>query len=159
MVKISKRIKTFGICAILLCLTICFATVNAAEDTDTELPSPISFKCDAQLVKNAVLIDTVNFALSESNPAITYTISETDSDLIFVFNDVSTSINVTLIEGDGSKYCVGFHGKSNQIYAQIIPGLEYTFELSLGVISSADMKQTEIVDCCSGLLKIYQLPK
>ena len=56
-----------------------------------------------------------------------------------------------------SEYCVGFRGKSNTIYVQINPDLKYEFELSLGVIVSDDMKQTEVVDNCSGLLEIYRV--
>ena len=152
-----KKIKTLGICAILLGLIVGFNTAKAAENESTELPIPISFKCVKHLMKNAVLIETINFELSESNAAITRAIPETDSDLIFVFHDVSSSINVSLIEENDNKYCVGFHGKSNTIYVQINPDLKYEFELSLGVIVSDDMKQTETVDYCSGLLEIYQV--
>ena len=157
------KLKNIVLCilAVVMVLAMSFriTAANAAGNESTELPSPISFKCDAQLVKNAVLIDTINFELSESNPAITYTISETDSDLIFIFSDVSSSVNISLIVGDGSEHCVGFRGKSNEIYVQINPNLEYEFELSLGVICSDDMKHTEIVDYCSGNLEIYQLKR
>ncbi len=159
MMQNLRRIKILGLCAILLCLSVGFTPADAVENESTELPAPLSFKrvTGPQLIKNAVLIDTVDFELSESNPAITYPISETDSDLIFVFHDVSSSVNMSLIVGDGSRHCVGFHGTSNTIYARISPDLEYEFELSLGVISSHDMKRTETVDYCSGLLEIYQV--
>jgi len=152
-----KRIKIFGIIYILFGLSVIFAEAKAVGNEGTELPVPISFKCDVQLMKNAVLIDAIDFELSELNPATSYTISETDSDLVFIFDDVSTSVNMSLIIGNSSKYCVGFRGKSNAIYVQISPDLKYQFELSLGIIGSDDMKQTEIVNRCSGHLEIYQV--
>ncbi len=147
-----RRIKILGICVFLFSLSVGFTTIKAAENESTELLSPISFKSvtGPQLMKNAVLIDTVYFELSGSDATMTFPIFNTDSDLIFVFHDVSTAINMSLIIGNDSKYCVGVHGKSNTIYVQISPDLEYEFELSPGV-------QTEFFDCCSGLLEIYQV--
>lgn len=157
MVKIMRKTKILGICIICFCLKIAFTAVEVTGNEGAELPTPISFKCDTRLIEKAVLIDTIDFELSESNDAITYPISETDSDLIFMFHDVSTAINVSLIIEKDSKYCVGFSGESATIYAQINPNLEHEFELSLGSIGSDDMKQTEIVNYCSGVLEIYQV--
>lgn len=152
-----KKIGFLGICAILLSLSVGFTAGEVAENESTAVPIPISFKHDKKLMKSTVLIETVNFELSESNAAITYPVPETDSDLFFVFHDVSSSINVTLVVENDNEYCVGFHGKSNTIYVQINPDLKYEFELSLGVIVSDDMKKTEVVDNCSGLLEIYRV--
>lgn len=157
--QILRRIKTLCLCAILLGLSVGLTTVDAAEDEGPVLMSPLSFERDRdpKLMKNALLIDTIDFELSESNAAITYTIPETDSDLIFVFHDVSPAVTMSLISGNCIAAKVGFRGESSTIYAWINPDLEYEFELSLGFISSDDMKQTEMVDYCSGLLDIYQV--
>lgn len=157
--KILRGITHLGFCAILLAMLVGFTSVEAPENESTELatPIPISFKNVSHLMKNAVLVETINFELSESNPTITPVIPETNSDLIFVFRDVSSSINMSLTTGTDAEYCVGFHMKSDEIYVKKIPDLEYEFELSLGVVVSDDMKQTEIVDYCSGLLEIYQV--
>ena len=152
-----KKIAFLGICTILLSVSVGFTAGEAAENESTAVPVPISFKHDKKLMKNMVLIETIDFELSESNAAITYPVPETDSDLFFVFHDVSSSINMSLIVENDSEYCVGFRGKSNTIYVQINPDLKYEFELSLGVIVSDDMKQTEVVDNCSGLLEIYRV--
>lgn len=157
MMKILRKIKIWGICIVCFCLIVAFTAVEVTGNERTELPSPISFKCDTRLIENAVLIDTINFELSESNDAITYPISETDSDLIFMFHDVSTAINVSLIIEKDSKYCVGSSEERTTIYAQINPNLEHEFELSLGSVISDDMKQTEVVDYCRGVLEIYQV--
>jgi len=66
--KNAKRRKILGFCAILLCLSVGFTATKAEANEGTELPAPISFKCDTQLVKNSVPIDTIEFELSESNP-------------------------------------------------------------------------------------------
>lgn len=152
-----KVLKLAGIFVVLLGLSVSAITAEATENKSTELPSPVSFKCDAQLMKNAALIDTIDFELSKTNPAKTYTIPETDSDLIFVFDDVNSSVNMSLTTEDDGEYHVGFRGKDNVIYVQKSSDMEDQFELSLGVISSDDMKQTEIVDDCSGHLEIYQV--
>lgn len=157
MLKAMKKTRFIGFLFILFGLCIGVASVHAAGNESTELPSPISFWCDTQLMKNAVQMDAIDFELSESNPAVAYKIAETDSNLIFKFDDVSTAVNMSLLVGDGSEYCVGFHKKSNEIYVQINPDLEYEFELSLGVVGSYDMKQAKIVDACSGRLEIYQV--
>ena len=141
----------------LFLLKNCFYCGGSDRKRRRRVADPDFFKCDTRLIENAVLIDTIDFELSESNDAITYPISETDSDLIFMFHDVSTAINVSLIIEKDSKYCVGFSGESATIYAQINPNLEHEFELSLGSIGSDDMKQTEIVNYCSGVLEIYQV--
>lgn len=154
--RILRKIKIWGICIICFCLSTAFTTSEAAGNESEALTLPLSFGCDKRLIENGVLIDTIDFELSESNAAITYPISKTDSDLIFVFHDVSTAVNVTLITEKESKDCVGFRGKSDTIYAKINPDLEYELELSLGVVISDDMKQMKTVDSCSGVLEVYQ---
>lgn len=153
------KLKKLVSCILVVVMVLAMGTTVEVTGTERaeELPTPISFKCDTRLIENAVLIDTINFELSESNDAITYPISETDSDLIFMFHDVSTAINVSLIIDKDSKYCVGFSGESTTIYVQINPNSEHEFELSLGSVISDDMKQTKIVDNCRGVLEIYQV--
>lgn len=155
--KIFRKIIILGVCIIFFCSSAAFATVEVAGNESAALPVPISFGCDERLIENAVLIDTVNFELSESNAAITYPISKTDSDLIFIFQDVNTAVNVSLIVEKDDKYCVGFRNKSETIYVQINPDLEQELELSLGTVVSHDLKQMKTVDYCSGVLEVYQV--
>ena len=162
MFKMKKIVPCILFGVIFFALSVGFTTVKAAEDESPVLMSPLSFKGEhnPKLMKNAVLIDTIDFELSESNAAITYPIPETDSDLICVFHDVSPAVTMSLITVNDSKdcvACVGFRGKSQTIYAQINPDMEYEIELSRGFVSSDDMKQTEMVDYCSGILEVYQI--
>lgn len=157
------KLKKFVSCILIVVMVFTMGTTafagESSNNESAELPVPISFKCDTRLIENAVLVDTINFELSESNAAITYPISDTNSDLIFIFQDVSTAINMSLIIEKDNKYCVGFCGKSATIYTQINPNLEHEFELSLGFVVSDNMKQTKKVDCCSGSLEIYQVTR
>lgn len=145
-----KQLSTIFV--VVLGLSVGAVAAKTTENESTELPSPVSFKCDTQLLKSAELMDTIDFELSEKNPVVAYSIPETNSDLFFVFDNVTTSVNMSI-----SEYRVGFHGKENVISVRNSPDMGCQFELSLGVIASDNMQQIEAVDNCRGHLEIYRV--
>ena len=153
-----KQLSTIFV--VVLGLSVGAVAAKATENESTELPSPVSFKCDTQLLKSAELMETIDFELSEKNPVVAYSIPETDSDLIFVFDNVSTSVNMSIIGENDIEYHVGFRGKDNVISVRNSLDMECQFdqfELSLGVIASDNMQQIEAVDNCRGHLEIYRV--
>lgn len=156
MVKIRKRY--FGLIAFVAFLisVSCYTVVMALESGSKELPTPISFISGSPIEKDMVLLESIYFELSDTNPSQTYLIAEAYEDLIFLFKDASASINFSFKTQNGDNHCAGFGGGTRTIHIKNNSNSE--FEWSRGFIDSdSTYKQTEIVDYSSGFLEIYQV--
>ncbi|ACL20899.1 peptidase M56 BlaR1 [Desulfitobacterium hafniense DCB-2] len=162
----KKRVGVIIACAILLLTLstgVAFAVSSdavemALENESQELPTPISFVNDSPIRKDVVLLESISFELSDTNPTQTYLIAEAYEDLIFSFKGVSAPINFTLVTQNEDSHCAGFSGDTCRVYIKSESNSENVFEWSRGFIDSdSTYKPTEIVDYSSGTLEIYQV--
>jgi hypothetical protein len=142
---------------------ITFTDVRASETEDTALTIPLSSIWGDPIPKDSVLLESISFELSDTNPAQKYLITDACGELIFSFTSVSAPINVSFKTPNGDSHRAGFSGLSSKYLTKIDSNSEYEFEWSRGFIDfdssgvGIAYVQTELVDFSSGVLEIYQV--